>query len=153
MDGSSSLAASLDAASIGQALLGGILIGLSATIMLLFYGRVAGITGIMVGATFDRVSGDWSWRVLFLAGLLLGGLLFAQIVPEAFGSGGSGRVAVLVVAGVLVGFGTRLGNGCTSGHGVCGVSRLAPRSLVATALFMMAGMATVLVVKRLLGGL
>ncbi len=136
-----------------QPLLGGILIGLSVTIMLLLHGRVTGITGIMVGATFDRASGDWLWRVLFLAGLAVGGVLMAPILPEAFPAGPSRSVGLLVLAGLLVGFGTRLGNGCTSGHGVCGVSRLAPRSLVATTSFMVAGMFTVFVVERLLGGL
>lgn len=131
---------------------GGILIGVSVSMMLLFHGRVTGITGIMVGATFDRASGDWLWRVLFLAGLAVGGALMALAVPEAFGTGTNGSAGRLILAGLLVGFGTRLGNGCTSGHGVCGVSRLSPRSLVATASFMLAGMVTVLVIRRVFGG-
>ncbi len=135
-----------------EPLLGGVLIGISATAMLLLHGRITGITGIMVGATLERAPGDWLWRVLFMAGLVVGGLSMAPLVPEAFPTGPGRSAGLLVLAGVLVGFGTRLGSGCTSGHGVCGVSRLAPRSLVATASFMVAGMLTVFVVKHLIGG-
>lgn len=136
-----------------ESLLGGILIGLSVTVMLLLHGRITGITGIMVGATFERASGDWLWRALFLAGLAVGGVLMAPVFPEAFPASSGSNIGLLVLAGLLVGFGTRLGNGCTSGHGVCGVSRMAPRSLIATASFIVAGMFTVFVVRRLLGGL
>ncbi len=142
----------MNSVTLLSALIGGILIGISVTIMLILHGRVTGVTGIMVGATFERVGGDWLWRVLFLLGLVGGGALMAPILPEGFPSAPGGRMGTLVAAGLLVGFGTRLGNGCTSGHGVCGVSRLAPRSLVATACFMLSGMLTVLVVQRVLGG-
>ena len=131
---------------------GGALIGLSVTLMLLLHGRVTGITGIMVGATFDRVSGDWLWRVLFLAGLVVGGVVMVQFVPEVFPESGQRSLVPLAFAGLLVGFGTRLGNGCTSGHGVCGLSRFSRRSLVATGSFMAAGIGAVLVVRQLLGG-
>lgn len=134
-----------------SSLIGGLLIGLSATLMLLLHGRVAGITGIMVGATISRVAGDWLWRALFLGGLLAGGAAMIWLTPDAFTNKVGGRYGMLVIAGLLVGFGTRLGNGCTSGHGVCGVSRLAPRSLVATASFMVTGMITVFVAGHLGG--
>ncbi len=133
-------------------LIGGILIGTSATLMLLLHGRVAGITGIVVGATLDRARGDWLWRVLFLAGLFGGGMLMLLVAPGAFGRGPGTSTGLLVLAGLLVGFGTRLGSGCTSGHGVCGISRLSRRSLVATGTFMLAGIATVFVMRHVIGG-
>jgi uncharacterized protein len=143
----------MDTGSLVMALLGGLLIGVSVTLMLLLHGRVTGITGIMVGATFERTSGDWLWRVLFLSGLILGGGMMAFVLPSGFSSAARGNFWLLVAAGLLVGLGTRLGNGCTSGHGVCGVSRLAPRSLVATGTFMLTGIMTVFVIRHIVGGL
>jgi uncharacterized membrane protein YedE/YeeE len=143
----------MDTDSLFMALLGGGLIGVSVSLMLLLHGRVTGITGILVGATFERTSGDWSWRVLFLSGLVLGGTAMAFLLPSGFPTDAGRNLWLLIAAGLLVGFGTRLGNGCTSGHGVCGVSRLAPRSLVATGTFMLTGILTVLVVRRIFGGL
>lgn len=134
-----------------SSLVGGVLIGLSVTLMLLFHGRVTGITGIMVGATFSRTSGDWLWRILFLLGLVAGGTLMVLFMPSALQGGEARGLAAVAIAGLLVGFGTRLGNGCTSGHGVCGISRLSNRSLVATASFMASGMLTVFVVRTLSG--
>jgi uncharacterized protein len=93
-----------------------------------------------------------SWRILFLFGLLAGGALLAIVAPARLHFGLDRSPAVLIVAGVLVGFGTRLGDGCTSGHGVCGASRLSPRSLVATGLFMLTGAAGAFAVNHLLGG-
>lgn len=128
-------------------LVGGILIGLAAAIMLLGSGRVAGVSGIAARAT-GIGGGDMprlgAW--LFLAGLPLGALV---AVLAGVGSGPSqiASVPVLIAAGLLVGFGTRLGSGCTSGHGVCGVSRMSQRSLVATATFMASGIATVLLMR------
>lgn len=120
--------------SFVPALLGGVLIGLAVAALLLLNGRVAGISGILAGiASPDRA--DRKWRVLFVLGLLAGGLVARVVAPEALGAIG-GSTPVLVFAGVLVGLGTRLAGGCTSGHGVCGVSRLSPRSVVATAIFM-----------------
>jgi uncharacterized protein len=142
----------MDSASLINALIGGLLIGISVTLMLLLHGRVTGITGIMVGATFERTSGDWLWRVVFLSGLVAGGAFMMPILPSAFRGTPHRNLGLLVVAGLLVGIGTRLGNGCTSGHGVCGVSRLAPRSLVATASFMATGILTVLIARLLMGG-
>jgi uncharacterized protein len=141
----------MDISSIQNAMLGGLLIGTSVTLMLLLHGRVTGITGIMVGATFERTTGDWLWRVVFLSGLVAGGALMMPMLPESFRGAPHANPTILVAAGLLVGFGTRLGNGCTSGHGVCGVSRFAPRSLVATASFMLSGVVTVLVARHLFG--
>lgn len=134
-----------------SSLIGGILIGLSVTVMLLFHGRVTGITGIMVGATFSRATGDWLWRVLFLLGLVAGGTLMALAMPDALVGSDRRSLLVVALAGLLVGFGTRLGNGCTSGHGVCGLSRLSTRSAVATVSFMAAGMVTVFLFRTMIG--
>ena len=130
------------------ALLGGALIGLAATILAAVNGRVAGITGILDG--FLRpAAGDWNWRAAFLAGLLGGAFTVLRWFPAALVEP-IRPLGILAVAGLLVGFGTRLGNGCTSGHGVCGLSRLSLRSLVATVTFIAIGIATVTLVR--LGG-
>ena len=128
-----------------HALEGGALIGVSASLMLGFNGRVTGISGI-VGGLVAPASGDVAWRALFVAGLVLGGLVAHALWPAAF-TVTTASTGVTVLAGLLVGFGTRVGNGCTSGHGVCGVSRLSPRSLAATATFIAAGALTVLVTR------
>jgi uncharacterized protein len=134
-------------------LLGGAAIGLSASLLLLFNGKVAGISGIFGGLVLPKV-GDVAWRAAFVAGLLLGGLLLTAAYPAAFPAPGSGRsLGVVLLAGFLVGYGTRLGNGCTSGHGVCGLSRLSARSLVATLTFISTGALTVLVTRHLLEGI
>lgn len=132
-------------------LVGGVLIGTSAALLWATQGRIAGITGI-VAESLRRRATDLEWRLLFIAGLVGGGRLIAWAWPAAFGARAPRAAAVLVVGGLLVGFGTRLGNGCTSGHGVCGIARLSPRSIVATMVFMAAGMVTVAVVRRVLGG-
>jgi uncharacterized membrane protein YedE/YeeE len=134
----------------GPALAGGMLIGLAAALFVLLNGRIAGISGI-VGALMKPVAGDVGWRVAFLLGLVGAPLLWAALgtLPALHVDASTG---MLVVAGLLVGVGTRYGSGCTSGHGVCGVSRLSPRSLVATVVFMAAGFATVYVLRHLLGG-
>lgn len=134
-----------------QPLFGGVLIGISASLMLFLHGRVAGITGILVGATMERTRGDWLWRGVFLLGLIAGGTLMTSLVREAHVSTSPKHLLVVGCAGLLVGFGTRLGSGCTSGHGVCGVSRLSRRSLAATATFVAAGMFTVFVTRHVLG--
>ena len=131
-------------------LLGGALIGLSASFLLLANGRVAGISGV-VGSLLAPVRGDIAWRVLFFGGLLTGGLLLAWLRPGSFAppeSLSTGGVGLLVVAGLLVGFGSRLGNGCTSGHGVCGISRGSARSILATLTFMATGVLTVFLVRH-----
>lgn len=138
-----------DAFTPWSSLAGGVLIGLSAALLILGSGRVAGISGI-VGGLLKPGGPDTSWRLAFLGGLLVAPLLWRLFaaLPEAQPVAGGG---LLVVAGLLVGIGTRYGSGCTSGHGVCGLSRLSPRSLVATLAFMGAGFATVYVVRHLLG--
>jgi len=133
-------------------LLGGVLIGLSASLLLLANGRVAGISGV-VGSLLAPVRGDIAWRVLFIGGLLTGGLLLAWLRPVSFVAPAplsAGGGLLLVAAGLLVGLGSRLGNGCTSGHGVCGVSRGSVRSLAATLTFMSTGVLTVFLVRHIL---
>lgn len=115
--------------------------------MLAFNGRVTGISGIL-GGLLPALRGDRSWRIHFLLGLFLGGFLISQSHPSAFQNSLQPTTLVLIIAGVLVGFGTSLGSGCTSGHGVCGVSRLSIRSLLATGTFMAFGMLTVTLLRR-----
>jgi uncharacterized membrane protein YedE/YeeE len=131
-------------------LVGGALIGTSATAMLVLDGKVAGISGILGGLLRPK-SGDVGWRALFAVGLLVGGLAMEALRPSSFGVSPSPLV-VVALAGLVVGVGTGLSNGCTSGHGVCGVSRFSVRSIVATATFMATGAATVFVVRHILGG-
>lgn len=129
-----------------NALLGGVLIGTSVSLMLLWNGRVTGIAGIINGA-LSPVKGDMLWRVLFVVGLFLGGLVMRQLNPDVFADTVHSAPWTTVVAGLLVGFGTIMGSGCTSGHGVCGISRLSPRSLIATVVFMVAGIGGVFLFK------
>lgn len=130
------------------ALAGGVLIGLSATMLLWLNGRVAGVSGILNGVLFPN-AGDVSWRAMFLLGLIVAAGLYMALVPGApLPRTDYSRVA-LVVAGLLVGFGTRMGNGCTSGHGVCGLGRLSMRSLAAVLTFMATAIATTFVVRHL----
>ena len=133
-----------------SALLGGALIGTSATLLLVMNGRVAGVSGI-VGGLLRPVPGETAWRAWFVAGLLAGGLLLLALRPGSFGAPVT-SLPLVVLGGVLVGFGTRLGSGCTSGHGVCGISRLSPRSIVATGAFMATGMIATFVARHLLSG-
>ncbi len=135
-----------------SSLLGGVLIGLSATIMLLTVGRVTGISGILDGLVDRNAPGDErSFRFLFVVGLLLGALPFSIQAPHLFDLSPTSSWKV-ILAGLLVGFGTRLGGGCTSGHGVCGLSRLSLRSLAATSMFIATGVVTVTLIKWLEGG-
>lgn len=133
------------------ALAGGALIGLSASLFLLTHGKVAGISNLY-GGLFRRHTGDRGLRASFVAGLLVTGALVHLLFPAAFATTWSATLPVLFAAGLLVGFGTQLGNGCTSGHGVCGISRLSMRSVIATSTFMAAGVATVFVVRHVIGG-
>jgi uncharacterized protein len=133
------------------ALLGGALIGVASSLVLLTHGKVAGISGIY-GGLFRRGTSDRLFRLAFIAGLVFAGVLVRAFFPAAFATTWSATLPVVLAAGLLVGFGTQLGNGCTSGHGVCGISRLSVRSLIATAAFMAAGTATVFVVRHLIGG-
>lgn len=129
--------------------IGGLLVGLSAAMMLILKGRIAGISGI-IGGLPTAPSGERPWRMAFMGGLLAGGLLMSVLMPAQFGTGAPVGTGALVAAGLLVGIGTRIGSGCTSGHGVCGLSRLSPRSMVATALFMGFAALTVFVVRHVL---
>jgi uncharacterized membrane protein YedE/YeeE len=138
-----------------SALFGGALIGLSATLLMLLLGRIAGVSGILAGC-FDGVRGDggWdgAWRIAFVLGLvavplIAGATGFSVESPQMPMSW-----SLVAAAGVLVGFGTRLGGGCTSGHGVCGVARLSPRSLAATAIFVVTAAAVVAVTHHVIGG-
>jgi hypothetical protein len=133
------------------AFIGGALIGLAASLLLLTHGKVAGISGLY-GGMLRRGTSDRAFRLWFLAGLVVTGGLIRLTFPAAFETTWSASLPVVLVAGLIVGFGTQLGNGCTSGHGVCGVSRWSIRSLIATATFMLTGFATVFVVRHLIGG-
>lgn len=130
------------------ALVGGVIIGVAVSLLLFLNGRVTGISGIVYGLLVPR-SQETSWRVSFLIGLLLGGVVLSIFKPEVFGSPVVGSWWVLVLAGGLVGFGTVLGSGCTSGHGVCGISRFSIRSILATITFIMSGVVAVSVFKML----
>lgn len=134
------------------ALLGGLLIGISAFLLLLSIGRIAGITGIAFGL-LTRAPGERAWRLAFLVGLLLGTLLAAPIPALSFEPRQDFPLWALLTAGFLVGIGTRLSNGCTSGHGVCGLGRRSPRSLVATLTFLLVAMVTVFILRHTLGAL
>lgn len=141
----------MNTTSIVYGLLGGVLIGISAGAFLILNGRIAGISGIL-GGVLTPARGDTAWRLWFVAGLLCGGLLLVAFHAAAFPETIDSSSATLVAAGLLVGFGTRLGNGCTSGHGVCGMARLSPRSIVATITFIAVGAVTVVVATRVFGG-
>ncbi len=131
-----------------SALAGGLLIGLAAAMFVLLNGRVAGISGVL-GGLLKPLAGDVLWRVAFIGGLVVAPLVYSLVAVVPAVQIGAGYGAV-ILAGLLVGMGTRYGAGCTSGHGVCGLSRLSPRSLVATATFMGAGFMTVFVIRHLL---
>jgi uncharacterized membrane protein YedE/YeeE len=133
-----------------SALVGGVLIGLAASLLLLTNGRIAGISGIL-GRTLALEFGQHGWRILFLLGLPVGagliGIIQGGLVTDIHAS-----IPTLIVAGLLVGFGTQLGSGCTSGHGVCGISRGSRRSIAATCTFMITAGAVVFLVRHVLGG-
>ncbi len=128
------------------ALLGGVLLGLAIAMLLLLNGRIAGISGILRGLVRPE-PGDWTWRALFVVGLV-GGAIVARVFDPAAIEAPTASLPILAVAGLLVGVGTRLANGCTSGHGVCGVSRLSLRSIVATGTFMGVAAAVVFFVRH-----
>ena len=130
---------------------GGMLIGLSAALILFGLGRIAGISGIFGGLLMPK-AGDVAWRAAFVLGLFAGGLVMGAIAPELFTLRIDRTLLTVAVAGVLVGIGTRMGNGCTSGHGVCGISRGSPRSILATLTFMATGAITVFLVQHVFGG-
>ena len=129
---------------------GGIMIGAAAAMLVLLNGRIAGVAGI-IGGVLRPASGDLAWRLAFIIGLLVAPAVHVLLVAEPAAPTIEAGYPVLLAAGLLVGAGTRYGSGCTSGHGVCGLSRLSPRSLAATLAFMAAGFVTVFVVRHLLG--
>ena len=132
-------------------LAGGVLLGIASALFILANGRILGISGILGGLLRPK-AGDAGWRIAFVLGMLAAPVTLQWLAPAGFLSAPriEAGVAAVVVAGLLVGYGTRLGSGCTSGHGVCGLSRLSPRSLVATGTFMAAGFAIVFVIRHLL---
>jgi len=136
----------LTAFTPAAALAGGLLIGLAAAVFVLFNGRIAGISGIL-GGLFRPRHGDIGWRLSFIGGLIVAPLIYALFwhLPEIHIEA---HPITLIVAGLMVGFGTRIGSGCTSGHGVCGISRLSFRSIIATAIFMALGFITVYLVRQ-----
>lgn len=150
----------MEAISWLQGALGGVLIGLSATLLMGLLGRIAGISGILSGLVFER-GGNTPWRVAFLLGIVSGPGLLILTGLDWGNVAGDGEAVVgvptsglttMLVAGLLVGLGTGLGSGCTSGHGVCGLARLSPRSMAATLVFVLVAMLTVFVARHLLGG-
>lgn len=132
-----------------QSLLGGALIGLSAVLLMAFHGRIAGITGIISGV-IPPLSGDWQWRAAFLVGSALVPLAYVLAGGQVDFSVPASTIA-LVAGGVLVGIGVHFGNGCPSGHGICGIARLSPRSIVAVLTFMATAFVTVFVVRHVIG--
>lgn len=132
-------------------LVGGALIGIAVSLMLYLNGRVTGVSGIISGA-LGRTKGDFSWRINFIIGLILGGFALTSFYPDAFTSQLERGLPWVIVAGLLVGFGTVMGSGCTSGHGICGISRFSPRSLVATLIFMLFGIISASGFRLFLGG-
>jgi uncharacterized membrane protein YedE/YeeE len=131
-----------------DALLGGALIGLAAAILLVLTGKTAGVSGIVDGV-LRREKGEWAWKAAFLAGLVSGGLLLASRMPDALPSAPPRAWPWVLAGGFLVGFGARLGGGCTSGHGVCGIGRFSLRGLAGTVIFIGAGALAVVLVRAL----
>lgn len=130
---------------------GGLLIGLAAGAMIIFNGRIAGISGVLGGLLFNPAPGDRRWRSMFIGGLILGATilttLYTTLPPAKLQTGWLG----MAIAGLIVGYGTRMGSGCTSGHGVCGIARVSTRSILATVTFMAFGVITVFVMRHLMG--
>jgi uncharacterized membrane protein YedE/YeeE len=129
--------------------LGGALIGLAAVLLLIANGRIAGVSGIVAGL-LGRVSGDIAWRVAFIVGLWLGGFVYWTAHGQLFEIEVETTLALTIAAGLLVGIGTRMGSGCTSGHGVCGIARFSKRSMVATVVFIATGIGTTFVMRHVL---
>lgn len=133
-------------------LFGGTLIGLAAVLLMAFHGRIAGMTGILTGL-LPPFSSDWAWRAAFIVGAITAPALILLLTGRAIGFASPVATPWLVVGGLIVGVGVYFGSGCTSGHGVCGMARLSPRSLAATATFMAAAIISVFVVRHVLGAL
>jgi len=141
----------LDTFTPVSALIGGCLIGLSAVMLMAMLGRVAGISGVLANIVLGE-PGDRLWRILFIAGLVSGPLIVRLATGNPIPFDMTNNLPIIIGGGLLVGFGTRLGSGCTSGHGVCGLSRLSVRSLAAVVTFIGIGMITVTVLRILAGG-
>ena len=134
-----------------SALLGGALIGLSAVLLMAFNGRIAGMTGILSGL-LPPVSSDWAWRAAFVSGAIVAPALLTALSGYDVGFVSPVPMPWIVISGLIVGVGVYFASGCTSGHGVCGMARLSPRSIAATTTFMVAAVATVFTIRHLLGG-
>ena len=134
-----------------ESLVGGIVIGIAALVLLRFYKRIAGISGIF-GGLFPFDTGETLWRLVFLAGLMTGGVVLSFLHSDAVTFELTYSNPALILAGLLVGVGSRMGNGCTSGHGICGLGRLAPRSVLAVLTFMVTGILSAVLVQQFLGG-
>jgi len=133
-------------------LAGGVLIGISASILMYLNGRIAGISGIVAGAFNAPAFAEKAWRLAFVVGLVLGGAIYMHFFPITIAPRESISTGLLVSGGLVIGVGTAMGSGCTSGHGICGVSRFSLRSIVATATFLLSGIITVYVFKQITGG-
>src|SRR5437868_14456223 len=133
---------------VARPLAGGALIGLAAGGLLLLTGKTAGVSGILDGVLRGE-AGEWVWKAMFLLGLIAGGIVLRVALPQALASNSPRALPLIAAGGLLVGFGARLGGGCTSGHGVCGIGRLSRRGLVGTLVFMATGVATVFLLRRL----
>jgi uncharacterized membrane protein YedE/YeeE len=132
-------------------LFGGALIGLSAVLLMAFHGRIAGMTGILTGV-MPPMSSDWAWRAAFVAGAIAAPALVLTLSGQTIPFDSPVPTPWIIIGGLIVGGGVYFGSGCTSGHGVCGIARLSPRSIAATATFMATATATVFVVRHVLGG-
>ncbi len=133
-------------------LAGGVLIGISASILMYLNGRIAGISGIVAGVFSAASMTEKAWRLAFVIGLVIGGAIYMHFFPITIAPRELMSTELLIVGGLVIGFGTTMGSGCTSGHGICGVSRFSLRSLVATATFLLSGIVTVYVFKQIIGG-
>ena len=132
-------------------LIGGLIIGIAATLLLWFNGRIAGISGIFNGLVTNKKNHDTLWRLLFIVGMIAGGFVHQTLVDRNY-QPLDAPIWLLIAGGILVGFGTSMGSGCASGHGVCGLGRLSKRSLVAVLIFLSVGILTTFVVRHILGG-
>jgi uncharacterized protein len=130
---------------------GGALIGLSATLLMYFYGRIAGLSSIFGGLLTLRFDANLAWRAVFILGLLLGAAITGAMLPETRELAFVKNPIIIAVGGILVGLGVTLGSGCTSGHGICGLARFSPRSLAATCVFMAIAVLTVTVLRHVIG--
>lgn len=132
-------------------LAGGALIGISASILMYLNGRIAGISGIVAGVFSASSITEKAWRLAFVIGLIIGGAIYMHFFPITIAPREFMSTELLIVGGLVIGFGTAMGSGCTSGHGICGISRFSLRSLVATATFLLSGIVTVYVFKQIIG--